>query len=117
MIQVENHTPFPVMAFEKHGRLGYIFDVIAFRMTFRLKNGYYADLADEQAALITADEYYGEPETSSLKSETDLVVYKRNTDIHVIGSASALGGSGTQWMAGIRVGDFSSLAAGTGRKR
>ncbi|MFU2146155.1 DUF2169 domain-containing protein [Hafnia paralvei] len=107
MIQVENHTPFPAIAFEKHGRLGYVFDVIAFRMTFRLKNGYYADLADEQAELVMADEYYGEPETSSLKYETDLVLYKRNADIHVIGSACPPGGSGTQWMAGIRVGDFS----------
>ena len=107
MIQVENHTPFPVIAFEKHGRAGHIFDVIAFKMTFRLKNGYYADLDDEQAGLIMADEYYGEPETSSLKYETDLVLYKRNADIHVIGSASPVGGSGTQWMAGIRVGYFS----------
>lgn len=107
MIQIENHTPFPVMAFEKHGRHGYVFDVIAFRMTFRLKNGYYADLADEQDELIMADEYYGEPETSSLKYETELVLYKKSADIHVIGSAAPAGGGSSQWMAGIRVGDFS----------
>ena len=107
MIDIENHTPFPCLAFEKYGRYGVLFDVIAFRMTLRLKNGYYADLADRQAGLVMADEYYGEPETSSLKYETDLVLYKKNTDIHVIGNARSGGGSLPYWRAGIRVGNFS----------
>ncbi|EHL1440696.1 DUF2169 family type VI secretion system accessory protein [Escherichia sp. HH26CH] len=107
MIDVENHTPFPCLAFEKYGRYGVRFDVITFKMTFRLKNGYYADLADRQAGLVMADEYYGEPETSSLKYETDLVLRKKNTDIHIIGSAMPAGGSASEWMAGVRVGNFS----------
>lgn len=107
MIAMENHTPFPLMAFEKYGTHGLIFDVIAFRMTLRLKNGHYADLASEQGGLVMADEYYGDPERTSLKYETDLVLYKRNTDIHIIGNASLAGGKQTQWMAGVRVGDFS----------
>lgn len=107
MIEINNHTPFPLMAFEKYGSHGLIFDVIAFRMTLRLKNGHYADLANEQAGLTTADEYYGDPERTSLKYETDLVLYKRNTDIHIIGNACPPGGKQRQWMAGVRVGDFS----------
>lgn len=107
MIQVENHTPFPLLAFEKYGRYGILFDVIALRMTFRLKNGHYADLADRQEGLVMADEYYGDPETSSLKCETDLVLYKKNTDIHITGSARPTGYPQTEWSAGIRVGDFS----------
>ncbi|ECD9612237.1 DUF2169 domain-containing protein [Salmonella enterica subsp. salamae] len=107
MIDIKNHTPFPCLAFEKYGRYGVRFDVITFKMTFRLKNGYYADLADRQAGLVMADEYYGEPETSSLKYETDLVLRKKNTDIHIIGSAIPAGGSASEWTAGIRVGNFS----------
>lgn len=107
MIEIENHTPFPLMAFEKYGSYGLIFDVIAFRMTLRLRNGHYADLANQQNGLVMADDYYGDPERSSLKYETDLVLYKRNTDIHVIGNARPAGGKQPQWMAGVRVGDFS----------
>ncbi|EOM6570013.1 hypothetical protein HmCmsJML165_01711 [Escherichia coli] len=54
-----------------------------------------------------SDEYYGESETSSLKSETDLVLCKRNTDIHVTGSAHAPSGDKSQWKACVRVNSFS----------
>ncbi|WP_169750524.1 DUF2169 domain-containing protein, partial [Escherichia coli] len=73
----------------------------------RIKNGFYADLAEFQKELSMSDEYYGESETSSLKSETDLVLCKRNTDIHVTGSAHAPSGDKSQWKACVRVNSFS----------
>ncbi|MBW9805248.1 DUF2169 domain-containing protein, partial [Escherichia coli] len=73
MIEMKNNTPFPLLSFEKYGRYGLLFDVIAIKMSLRIKNGFYADLAEFQKELSMSDEYYGESETSSLKSETDLV--------------------------------------------
>ncbi len=107
MIEMKNNTPFPLLSFEKYGRYGLLFDVIAIKMSLRIKNGFYADLAEFQKELSMSDEYYGESETSSLKSETDLVLCKRNTDIHVTGSAHAPSGDKSQWKACVRVNSFS----------
>lgn len=108
MIELENYTPFPHMAFEKYGVYGVLFDVVAFRGTFRLKgNGLLADLSEEQRPLVVADEYYGDPQTSSLKCETDLVLYKKQTDIHVTGVAySEKERRVTDWTASISIGSF-----------
>lgn len=45
MIEMKNNTPFPLLSFEKYGRYGLLFDVIAIKMSLRIKNGFYADLA------------------------------------------------------------------------
>jgi len=108
MIEVENHSPFPHFQFEKSGYRGKQFDVLAIKGTFRLKtDGSRADLEDEQMPLVMADTYWGEAETSSLKFETDLVIAKRRTDVHVIGHAhTAAGNLKRQWVVGVRVGDL-----------
>ncbi len=46
MIEMKNNTPFPLLSFEKYGRYGLLFDVIAIKMSLRIKNGFYADLAE-----------------------------------------------------------------------
>ncbi|EOM6570014.1 hypothetical protein ACMH0C_003561 [Escherichia coli] len=48
MIEMKNNTPFPLLSFEKYGRYGLLFDVIAIKMSLRIKNGFYADLAEFQ---------------------------------------------------------------------
>jgi hypothetical protein len=108
MIELQNYTPFPHMTFEKYGVYGALFDVIVFRGTFRLKGGgLLADLAEDQRPLVMADEYHDDPQTSSLKFETDLVLYKKQTDIHVIGLAHAEKERPvTGWVASISVGNF-----------
>jgi hypothetical protein len=106
MIELENHTPFPALVFEKLGYRGKHFDVLAIHGTFRLKtDGTRADLASEQSPLVMADTYWGEPETSSLKFETDLVIAKKRSDIHVIGTAhSPKGEARRNWQASIKLG-------------
>ncbi|EFN7148236.1 DUF2169 domain-containing protein, partial [Escherichia coli] len=51
MIEMKNNTPFPLLSFEKYGRYGLLFDVIAIKMSLRIKNGFYADLAEFQKEL------------------------------------------------------------------
>ncbi len=37
MIEMKNNTPFPLLSFEKYGRYGLLFDVIAIKMSLRIK--------------------------------------------------------------------------------
>ncbi len=46
-------------------------------------------ISEEQIPLVSADEYYDKPETSSLKHASDLVPEKRGTDVILTGSAYA----------------------------
>lgn len=34
---MKNNTPFPLLSFEKYGRYGLLFDVIAIKMSLRIK--------------------------------------------------------------------------------
>jgi hypothetical protein len=108
MIEVENHSPFPHFLFEKTGYRGKPFDVLAIKATFRLKtDGSPADLEQKQSPLIMADVYWGNPETSSLKFETDLIIAKQRTDIHVIGHARTEHHQPCRkWRIGVRIGEW-----------
>jgi len=108
MIELENHSPFPHFLYEKTGYRGKPFDVLAIKGTFRLKTDLsIADVDEDQSPPVMADVYWGEPETSSLKFETDLIIAKQRTDIHVIGHAYAEQGKPCRrWLAGIRVGEL-----------
>jgi hypothetical protein len=46
-------------------------------------------LAEEQQALVTADEHYGAPETTSVRYECDFALEKPLTDVIVVGKAVA----------------------------
>ncbi|MCX7113856.1 MAG: DUF2169 domain-containing protein [Proteobacteria bacterium] len=108
MIELENHSPFPHFLYEKTGYRGKPFDVLAIKGTFRLKTDLsIADVDEDQSPPVMADVYWGEPETSSLKFETDLIIAKQRTDIHVIGHAYAEQGTpDRRWLAGIRIGEL-----------
>jgi len=116
LIEVENHSPFPHFLFEKSGYRGKPFDVLAIKATFRLKtDGTRADLEGQQRPLTMADAYWGEAETSSLKFETDLVIAKQCTDVHVIGHAYAKHNKPCrQWRVGLQIGEMSKQLNVTG---
>lgn len=66
--------------------------LVAVRATFSLDPGGRLRLADEQRPPALLPEYVGEPGTSSLRSDSDLLGLKPTTDILVLGSAHAPGG-------------------------
>jgi hypothetical protein len=115
VIDIENHSPFPHIVYEKASTRPNHFDVIVVAGTFNLAHGQPVYPADAQQAIVTADRYAGEPESSALLEETHLIVGKRNTDVHLIGHAKAPRGEpSVQWHTGLRVGPLKKLAQVTG---
>jgi hypothetical protein len=105
-MEIQNFSQYPHFVFEKHGRRGEVFDVIALRGTFDLVASAPATMSAEQRPICMADEYFGEPESSSLRCESDLSVIKPATDIIMSGHARSLGGKPLpDWVVGLRVGE------------
>lgn len=53
-------------------------------------------LASEQAPFVHADEHYGDPETTSIRYESDFALFKPLTDVVVVGKAVAPHGRPTE---------------------
>lgn len=114
-MDVENHSPFPHMAIEKLGTQGQLFDVIVVAGTFDLVHGQPLLIADEQKPINGVDRYEGEPESSGFLEETHLVLAKRRTDIHLLGSARPQDNEpAASWPVALRVGPVTKTAMVTG---
>ena len=85
-LDIRNYTPFVPFAFEKQGKGGINYEVVIIKGTFDLTPGK-VKIAADQKLPVMADQYYGEPGTSSLAMEADLVPFKPATDIYVTGHA------------------------------
>ena len=104
-MEVQNLSAFPHFACEKHGRKGEVFDIIAVRGTFDLVADGPAKPSDQQLPVCLADTYYGEPESSSLRAESDLAIIKPATDIVMTGHARSPGATAQRdWVVGLRIG-------------
>ncbi len=105
-MEIQNFSDYSHFMFEKHGRRGEVFDVIALRGTFDLVANAAAKLSAYQEPICMADDYFGEPESSSLRCESDLSVIKPATDIILSGHARSIGGQPlADWVVGLRVGE------------
>lgn len=114
-MDVENHSPFPHMLFEKATTRHRHFDVMVVAGTFDLVHGQPLPISDEQKPINRADRHAGEPESTPLLEETHLVVGKKRCDIHVLGSARPQDGIPQhRWHIGVRVGPVSKIATVTG---
>lgn len=82
-----NDTPFRFLALPGYDRDGR--DVITniVKGTFSIHGNRSLKVADEQAPIVTADEFWGEPGMSPVKHESDLAVHKPFTDLVLIGYA------------------------------
>ena len=93
MLEVRNRTPYCVAVVPGLDRDGRDFATIVIKATFSL--GSPPDLrkplplADEQVPLVWADEFYGEPDKTSIKHETDVGPAKGGTDVVLVGHAYA----------------------------
>lgn len=110
MVTSENLSGFPMVVVEKTGPEGRPYDVVVVRGTFDFSaNGLPVELATLQAPICYGDEFDGpvatEPLKAVLRREGDLVLFKPATDVHVIGTAMAPGGTAQpEWLAGIGIG-------------
>lgn len=63
--------------------------VVVVKGTFDTDDQGQMTLADEQRALVYADEHYGEPESSCVRHESDFAAEKTRTDVLVVAEAVA----------------------------
>ena len=90
-MEFTNHTPFPALAFAGIDQHEQRFHVLVLRQTLSFASGA-LEYADAQAPLCEADEFFGEPNTTSVRQESDLCQYKPQCDIIVNATAHAPGG-------------------------
>lgn len=104
-MELQNLSAFPHFVCEKHGRKDEVFDIVAVRGTFDLVANGPAKASAQQLPVCLADSYYGEPESSSLRAESDLAIIKPATDIVMVGHARSPGGTAQRdWVVGLRIG-------------
>jgi len=105
MWHLDNRTPFAAERGWVRDRTGAEVWLVAVKCTFDIDRDGSTAIAAEQPPVLRVPESHGEPGTSSLKYEADLVLTKTTTDIVVVGHAYAPGGRPvTQLYAGFRVG-------------
>lgn len=117
--EVRNHTPYPSQYYQMADVGEEVFHVIASRLTFdltRLDAQGSPQLAAAQTALVTAEQFHGDPATSSCIQEGDLAPYKPRCDV-LLAHASAHAPEGKpqrRWPVGLRIGDWQKILAVTG---
>ncbi len=81
--------------------------VLAVKGAFNIPlDGSIPQLAAEQAVLLSSDEYYGDPATTSIKYAYDFALRKPMTDVVLVGSACAPPGTRTRAVrVSMKVGD------------
>ncbi|HAK61154.1 MAG TPA: DUF2169 domain-containing protein [Nitrospiraceae bacterium] len=87
MLQLKNNTPFTpgIALFPNEHGVDSLY--VTVKATFDIQGS--LTIADEQQPLIEADQYWGEPEQSSLKYASEYHLAKPYTDIILIGEACA----------------------------
>lgn len=107
-MSVINHTPFPALAFRQYNLSGQINGVLTVRGSFRLVPDKPLCLAESQLPLVMADEYAGDPLTTELVRQSDLIPFKPGTDVTFIGQTNVPGDRPlSSWTCGLSVGPVS----------
>jgi hypothetical protein len=89
VLQLDNQTPFKATIALLPDRFGIDTLYVIVKATVTLRPS--LALAEVQAPLTLADEYYGDPAESSLRLSSEMHIGKAGTDVVVIGSAWAPG--------------------------
>ncbi len=94
MLQLKNHSPFEpaITLFPDQNGIDTLYVVV--RATFRIAEG--VEIAEEQLKPVLADEYWGDPATTSLKYASEMHLTKPATDVVLVGHAWPPNGSPVQ---------------------
>lgn len=110
-----NFTPFPALPFVAVDRDDREHHVVVLRGTFQIVPEKPLRLAQEQRPLVMADQFHGEPNTSSLRYESDLAPFKPKTDVCLVATAHAPHGKpARRWDVAVRVGPHRKILSVTG---
>jgi hypothetical protein len=132
-MEFKNLTPFDALAFVAVDIADNKYHVVAMRVGYDLQPLKTTDakqpqhtgqthqlvLAEEPATLAMEDIYYGQPNTSSVKWESDLAPFKPHCDVVVV-NAHAHGPDGKTWASftcGVQVGDKLKELRITGKRQ
>jgi hypothetical protein len=118
-MEMRNHTPFMPLVFQSQDVDDRRFHVLVLKGTYEISNGQPLKLAPEPRPLTMADEYYDDPNSSSLKRESDLAPFKPRTDIHFTNPvAFAPGGKpSSRWPVKVQVGPVEKALQVTGPRQ
>lgn len=113
-----NYTAFKGVAFDTLGPEDVEYHVAVIRATFDIVPGGELRQAEEQEPLAVADQYYGKPNLSSVRQESDFAPYKPKTDIILDAVAHAPGGKPSPgWKVTVRVGEHTKSLIVTGPRK
>jgi hypothetical protein len=114
---LENHTPFPALAFSQFHRDGTDMAVLAVRGTFHLVPDAPLVLAARQDELELADRYDGDPADGLLVRSCDIVPFKPAADLTILGASWApQGAEARSWLTGVRLGKLEKVVRVHGPK-
>jgi len=100
-----NYTPFEPIRFESLDINDDPFQVVILRGTFDIVPNAPLRPTVAQEPIVLTDEFYQEPNTSSVRFESDLAPYKPHSDVIINATAYAPGGKAlSHWMAEVQVG-------------
>jgi hypothetical protein len=103
VLQLDNRSPFRALTFDAPDLRGVDSLIVVVKASFEL--GPPLSVAATQRAIVLADQYWGDPATSSLRYPSELHLPKPGTDVIVNGEACAPRGRAvTQLDVGVRVG-------------
>lgn len=115
MWQVDNRTPFAAERGWVRDRNGAEIWLVAVKCTFDIRPDGTTEVSKEQPPVLRVPEHHGDPGTSSIKYENDLVLTKTATDVLAVGHAWAPGGRPvTDFDVGFRVGPVQKVLRVTG---
>jgi hypothetical protein len=118
MWRIRNHTPYKVGRGWGRDKEGVHEWIVAVKGTFDIRPDGTVGLADEQVEPLLLPEYYGEPGTSSLRYESDIVATKPTTDIVLNGAAYAPHGRpSTSFQVEARIGEVHKVLRVVGNRR
>lgn len=107
MLEIKNHTALSAELIPGLDKDGFDYAALIIKGRFDinpLTNS--LTLSDQPAEIVKADEFYKEPDNSSVQYESDVAILKRSTDVVVNGYAYAPGGRATQQLdAGVKIND------------
>lgn len=104
-MEILNKTPFKVFAAPAVCQHDDNHIVVVIKGTYDLptQTGGRIKIAKEQLDILFADEYWGEPEDSSVRYESDLAIIKHGADVILNGSAYAPNGRATEMFVKLSV--------------
>lgn len=116
-MELVNETPFSILPFEGSSPSDDRLFVVAVRGTYSISDGQAPRLQVAQDPCVVADEYYGEPGTSSIRRPNDLAIFKPNSDILVTGTATTREREPLRrWVASVQVGSLTTKVELSGER-